>query len=569
MADGVSYAFQGKIFAAGRLWLEPPPVPEAFRARTSFSTRRAGAASTRPASRCFLRRRLARRRPVPRQSGPSRPGGLRRLPPGNGPLRRDDRALRSAPPRRLAVRASHGSGLHGPRRRPVRLDVVSRVSARRGAGERDARPLLVSGLLGAFGVVVRPQAAVFFLLPALIAVLVARRKELARSAGFLALGGAAPLAFLLAYNFALSGMPCAWHTSSGTRGLSVTFATTAFSFSQLLSSHSPWYLHDLDATVWGFPWGDLVPLVLLLFRRPADGGTRGSRACALALVLGFSCVPLLRRSTTRVRGTLSRRSARSRSSRRAPFARRAVSRPPFSSASASNGSRVARPRLAARLPFGMFPLATLLPRQAGPFPTRTTRTPTEPLRRLEAAGVGAVGPRARRGEHGGVDLRIVPPRERPRPAARAPRFRRDLPERRAELLAAYPRDRGVARQRHAPAAAAPERVDRQHVGRRRRRLDQASLGRGRRDDDLALDAGPGREVAARVRGAPAQDLLVELRELAAEDDRRVAPRPRERLEGLDDPERRFEEDGGSRVARVRRVPAVALAAPRGRESRGT
>ena len=33
VADGVSYAFQGKIFAAGRLWLEPPLVPDAFKSQ--------------------------------------------------------------------------------------------------------------------------------------------------------------------------------------------------------------------------------------------------------------------------------------------------------------------------------------------------------------------------------------------------------------------------------------------------------------------------------------------------------------------------------------------------------
>lgn len=46
---------------------------------------------------------------------------------------------------------------------------------------------MLAGPLGAFGVVVRPQAAVFFLLPALLGVLIARRKELARSVGFLVL----------------------------------------------------------------------------------------------------------------------------------------------------------------------------------------------------------------------------------------------------------------------------------------------------------------------------------------------------------------------------------------------
>ena len=60
---------------------------------------------------------------------------------------------------------------------------------------------------------------------------------------------------------------------------------------------------------------------------------------------------------------------------------------------------------------------------------------------------------------------------------------------------------------------------------------------------------------------------MELRELAPEDDGRISPRVRESREGLDDAERRLEEDGRPGARRVRRVPAVALAAPRRRKPR--
>ncbi|MGZ6988392.1 MAG: hypothetical protein ACXVH0_05480, partial [Thermoanaerobaculia bacterium] len=81
---------------------------------------------------------------------------------------------------------------------------------------------------------VRPQAAVFFLLPALLGVLIARRKELTRSVGFLVLGGAVPLALLLAYNFALSGHPLRMAYLVWDPNLSFTYG---FPSSQLFSLH--------------------------------------------------------------------------------------------------------------------------------------------------------------------------------------------------------------------------------------------------------------------------------------------------------------------------------------------
>ena len=303
-----------------------------------------------------------------------------------------------------------------------------------------ARPLLVSGFLGAFGVVVRPQAAVLFLLPALVATLVARRKELARSVGFLALGGAAPLAFLFAYNFALSGHP--FRIGYLVRDPSLSFSLTSFAFgfspSRLFSAHLPWFLHDLNATVWGFPWGDLLPLVFLLV--PAPGRRRDAwlAACVLVLVIGFSFFRFYDISHSGPRyafealGVLALLVARA-------FRRRVASRRRCSSASASAGSgRRARPP-----PWSSSPSSRSrrsCRSRPRPSPTPTTRTPPEPLRRLAAAGVGPsalvlVAGNTVEWTYGSFLLENGPdPRRAPRV------FARDLPEKRAELLAAYPRE---------------------------------------------------------------------------------------------------------------------------------
>ncbi|MGZ5380828.1 MAG: glycosyltransferase family 39 protein, partial [Thermoanaerobaculia bacterium] len=284
VADGISYAFQGKIFAAGRLWLDPPLVPDAFKAQNILldATRWCGIY---PPGFPLL---LAAGWLVgaPSLVNPVLLGlailGVFRL----GTVLYDQATgmlgalLLAASPFALLMGADfmgHVAGL-------CVLTWCLAFLAESCEGTRPL-PLLLSGFFGAFGVVVRPQAAVFFLLPALLGALIARRKEILKATGLLALGGAVPLAFLLAYNFALSGHPFRMAYLVWDPNLSFTYG---FSSSRLFSTHFPWFLHDLNATVWGFPWGDLLPLVFLL--APALFRRRDAwlAACLLTLILGFS-----------------------------------------------------------------------------------------------------------------------------------------------------------------------------------------------------------------------------------------------------------------------------------------
>ncbi len=433
VADGISYAFQGKIFAAGRFWLEPPLVPEAFKSQNVLLDAAHWCGIYPPGFPLLLAAGWILG--APSLVNPVLLGlavlGVFRL----GAVLYDDvtgllgALLAAVSPFALLM----GAGFmgHVASLCVFTWGLVFLAQALKGAA---ARPLVVSGFLGSFGILVRPQAAVFFLAPALVGVLVARRKELARSVGLLVLGGAPPLAFLLAYNFALSGHPLRMAYLVWDPNLSFTYGVPIL---QLFSSHFPWFLHDLGATLWGFPWGDLAPLLVLLI--PAPGGRRDAwlAACVLALLVGFSAYRFYEINHSGPRYAFEALGALALLSSRAllrigTFAGRLLAR-------AHLGSLRRGAAAAAVGCLALFPLATLLPRQAEALSHAYHAHSGEPLRRLAAAGVGPsalvlVAGNTVEWTYGSFLLENgLDPRRSPRV------FARDLPERRAELLAAYPR----------------------------------------------------------------------------------------------------------------------------------
>jgi len=461
VADGVSYAFQGKVFAAGRPWLEPPLVPDAFKSQNILLNGTRWCSLYPPGFPLLLAAGWFVGAPF--LVNPVLLGlailGVFRL----GRVLYDDATgllgalLLAVSPFALLMGAGFMS--HVASLCVFTWCLAFLAESWRGIG---ARPLLMAGFLAAFGVVVRPQAAVLFLLPALIAALAARRRELARSIGFLGLGGAAPLAFLFAYNFALSGNPLrmGYVVNDPTLSFSLTSFAFGFSPSRLFWTHFPWFLHDLDATVWGFPWGDLALLAFLLI--PAPGRRRDAwlAACVLALVIGFSFFRFYDLSHSGPRYAFEALGALALLAARA-----------FRTAGGLAASLLGRLRLeryaagAAVVAVGflaVFPLVKLLPERRG--------------------GRRPVGPHPRRGKHRGVDLRLLPPRERVGPTACTTCLCARPPAEAYGASRCVPAERVVARERHPRAAAAPERMDRQYLGRRRRRLEQTPVTLGGEDE---------------------------------------------------------------------------------------
>lgn len=432
-ADGISYAFQGKIFAAGLPWLEPPPVPDAFKSQNILLDSARWCGIYPPGFPLLLA--FGWLVGTPFLVNPVLLGlavvGVFRLGKAlfDEPTGLLGSLLLAVSPFALLM----GAGFMGHVAGLCVFTWCLAFLAESGAND-GARPLVLAGFLGSFGIIVRPQAAVFFLLPALVGVLIRRRKDAARAAGWLALGGAAPLAFLLAYNFALSGHPLRMAYLVWDPNLSFTYGLSP---TQLFASHFPWFLHDLNATVWGYPSGDLPLLALLLIPAPRRRRDAWLFSCALGLLVGFSFYRFYEinhsgpRYAFEALGALAllvARALRAGGSLGASLLGR-----PGREGFVAGAAALAVAFLA------IFPLARLLPVQAEALSHAYHAHTPEPLRRLAAAGVGPsalvlVAGNTVEWTYGSFLLANgLDPRHAPRV------FVRDLPEKRAELLAAYPR----------------------------------------------------------------------------------------------------------------------------------
>jgi 4-amino-4-deoxy-L-arabinose transferase-like glycosyltransferase len=435
VADGVSYAFQGQIFAAGHPWLRPPAVPEAFEAQNVLLNETRWCGIYPPGFPALLA--LGWLLKAPHLVNPLLLGfaifGVYRL----GSILYDHRTgllgalLLAVSPFALLM----GGDFMG---HVASLSVFMwcLVFLAKAALEDGAVPLLLAGLLGGFGVVVRPQAAVLFLAPAALALLAVRRQSPRRIVGLLALGAALPVALLFAYNISLSGNPLRMAYIVWDPNLPFTEGLSLF---QLLSVHVPWFLRDLSASVWGYPWGDLSLLFIL-----AIPGAKQRRhdavlgACALALVLGFSCYRFYDVSHSGPRyafealGVLALLTAR---------ALQTAARLARSLGDRTGRSRIAPIAIVAAGGFLVaFPLARQLPQRAAALSHSYHGHLNQPLRSLAEAGVGRSALVLVSGNTVGFTFGsfLLENGADPRTAPRV--FARDLPSKRAELLAAYPRE---------------------------------------------------------------------------------------------------------------------------------
>ena len=290
VSDGVSYAFQGKILASGRFYLPPPPVPEAFDTQNVILTADRWCSKYPPGFPLLLAPGWWAGAPWlvnPILFGLAVLGAFQLA-----RLLHDDRtallaaALLAISPFGLLMGAGFMS--HVPALAAGTWCLAALVS-----GVRSGRGALfaAAGFLGAFTFAIRPLTAVLLLAPGVAWSLWTERREGrgVRSFLFLSAGALPVVVALLALNQALFGSPfrfgyTVYNPGEGFRDEKAQPLPPL----ELLPKRLSWYLYDLSAATWGWPFGDLVPILALLLPRARRRGDLLLAATAAALVLGHA-----------------------------------------------------------------------------------------------------------------------------------------------------------------------------------------------------------------------------------------------------------------------------------------
>ena len=195
---------------------------------------------------------------------------------GEGPVRAGGDAARRTDDGPVRTAGTAARGASGDRGGPG----VRRVRLR----------LAAAGLLGGFALLIRPLTALTLLAPAVgwCAWVLWRRRRLADLV-WMAAGAVPCLAALAAYDAAVFGGPLAsgYALSEPARFGSGGVATLVPPSVALLHS-LPWYLRHLNGCLWGFPWGDLTLFAPLLWARPRRAADGVLAACAASLIVAHS-----------------------------------------------------------------------------------------------------------------------------------------------------------------------------------------------------------------------------------------------------------------------------------------
>lgn len=300
VTDGVSYAFQGKIFASGRLYLEPPPppLPPLFAHENVVLDGGRWCALYPPGWPALLA--VGWLAGVPWALAPLLLGlavvGVWRLgralfDPLTGLLAAA--ALAVSP---FALLMSAGFLAHGPALCAAvwcLALLAEGVGKGNGGSERGWGRFLAAGLLGGAALLIRPFTAVALLAPAVVWALLARRRERRwlAAAGWMALGVLPAVAAFLLYDRAVFGgaFTTGYQAYDAARFGSVGAMSAAAGAA--LTRNLPWYLANLNRGLWGLPFPDLLILLPLLwppFRGQGRGRDAMLAACAASLVVGYS-----------------------------------------------------------------------------------------------------------------------------------------------------------------------------------------------------------------------------------------------------------------------------------------
>jgi Dolichyl-phosphate-mannose-protein mannosyltransferase len=286
VTDGVSYAFQGKIFASGRLFLDPPPVSALFAHENVVLDARRWCSLYPPGWPLLLA--LGWRIGAPWIIDPLLLGlsviGIWRLgrslfDSATGLLAAA--ALAASP---FALIMSAGFLAHGPALCAGVWCLAFLAEGVGGIEERRGR-LVLAGFLGGFMVLIRPFTAVAVLGPAVVWGMIRLRKEI-RAVGWMALGVLPCAAVFLLYDRAVFAgvLTTGYQAYDAARFGSV--GGMAVSPGEAFARNLPWYLSNLNRCLWGFPWPDLLVFLPLFWPRPGRGRDAMLAACAACLVLG-------------------------------------------------------------------------------------------------------------------------------------------------------------------------------------------------------------------------------------------------------------------------------------------
>ncbi len=290
VADGVSYAFQAKLFSAGHVYMPPPAVPEAFAADNVILNATRWCSKYPPGFPLVLS--LGYVAGLPWLVNPLLTAfavlGAFRL----GRTLHDGAtgllaaALLAVSPFALLMGASF---MAHPLTLAASLWSLSFLAE--GRQNARARDFVLAGLLGGVAFLARPVSAFALLFPAVVWALWPRRQSRGALRAFaqMALGFLPFLLAFLAWNAAVSGSP--FTTSYAVYDPTEGFAGIGgerIPLLRRLAAHVPMYVVDLARSSWRWPWPDLLPLLALPWaagERRRDGVLL---ACVATLVLVHS-----------------------------------------------------------------------------------------------------------------------------------------------------------------------------------------------------------------------------------------------------------------------------------------
>lgn len=287
VTDSISYLFQGRILASGRLYEPPPPVPALFAHENVILDATRWCSLYPPGWPLLLALGWLAHAPwlmSPLLLALAIVGvwlaGRRLYDPATGLLAAA--ALACSP---FALLMAADAMAHVPALCAAAWCLAMLAGAAEG-GEPRPRRLVAAGLLGGVALLIRPLTAISLLAPAVAwcAIRAGRRRWLA-GLGWMAIGAAPCLAALAAYNTAVFGGPL---VSGYALYAPARFARAGGALapaSVALLRSLPWYLGHLNRSLWGFPWGDLTLVAPLLLARPRRAADAMLAACAASLVL--------------------------------------------------------------------------------------------------------------------------------------------------------------------------------------------------------------------------------------------------------------------------------------------